>query len=102
MGTTATKTALPGSSPLARGARGTIFRVNIPVRLIPAGAGSTFSTAWQWLKDTAHPRWRGEHSKSVGNETENGGSSPLARGAPPYRMYLVSLVRLIPAGAGST
>ena len=71
-------------------------------RLIPAGAGST---VW-WLvgeaKDSAHPRWRGEHHGRGRRHGVIVGSSPLARGALSFRSWGGFPSRLIPAGAGST
>ena len=50
-----------GSSPLARGARGTDRKPAAYDGLIPAGAGSTRSPHWPRRWPRAHPRWRGEH-----------------------------------------
>ena len=91
-----------GSSPLARGARtrwcaGRWFR-----RLIPAGAGSTYASIPRSRVAPAHPRWRGEHYLIGENGQGHFGSSPLARGARNARPSRCGLVRLIPAGAGST
>ncbi len=91
-----------GSSPLARGARGTLnVRLKI-CGLIPARAGSTPRRSLPEAMTRAHPRSRGEHSEEIDFATPEPGSSPLARGA---RMSLKSdriAYGLIPARAGST
>ena len=91
-----------GSSPLARGAHELERHFSPGVRLIPAGAGNTARTSTCGSATWAHPRWRGEHSKSGPALQQFGGSSPLARGAPLNRRRIRRGVRLIPAGAGST
>ena len=50
----------------------------------------------------AHPRWRGEHLMVHFRAIFNYGSSPLARGALIVLILGTFLLRLIPAGAGST
>ena len=52
----------PGSSPLARGARGITCALEGGNRLIPAGAGSTSFSRSCRGGASAHPRWRGEHT----------------------------------------
>ncbi len=71
-----------GSSPQARGARSTVFAGSIRHGLIPAGAGSTWTSTGRRCGTPAHPRRRGEHI--------------------PHRALQRGEVRLIPAGAGST
>ncbi|SUY85841.1 Domain of uncharacterised function (DUF2825) [Corynebacterium jeikeium] len=94
--------SLGGSSPLARGARSHNSLRSSGKRLIPAGAGSTDAAHVDIDTGTAHPRWRGEHSKSGPALQQFGGSSPLARGARLNRLSVSIGNRLIPAGAGST
>ena len=74
--------ALPGgSSPLTRGALGSLLGHSGLRGLIPAYAGSTVSppTASQWWR--SHPRLRGEHNHIRQAVADDGGSSPLTRGA---------------------
>ena len=52
---------MTGSSPLARGALLYTPLPTNPIRLIPAGAGSTLVGLFALLSNQAHPRWRGEH-----------------------------------------
>ena len=54
------------------------------------------------MKNTAHPRLRGEHAGTKGNIVGYHGSSPLTRGARVYFMGAVVYLGLIPAYAGST
>ena len=71
-------------------------------RLIPAGAGSTHPYPAHQAPCTAHPRWRGEHLVSTSIHIGRFGSSPLVRGAPLRTSDVAVVIRLIPAGAGST
>ena len=70
-----------GSSPQVRGARCLIVRNGFPMRIIPAGAGSTPGRPSSCRRGWDHPRRCGEHD----TETEKGsaplGSSPQVRGA---------------------
>ena len=91
-----------GSSPQARGARDRRHLDAVDLGLIPAGAGSTFRVSGSGPPRSAHPRRRGEHLTALSAEVLGTGSSPQARGAPDSSAALVSLERLIPAGAGST
>ena len=93
---------VPGSSPLARGARSGGPDGVPRARLIPARARSTpvpsrTTPAW-W----AHPRSRGEHRDILSDMTGLQGSSPLARGARVQGQDDRPNRRLIPARAGST
>ena len=91
-----------GSSPLARGARHSHARSRHAGRLIPAGAGSTYNHHLAMWAAQAHPRWRGEHRLFHCQRDASHGSSPLARGAQRRALPRLRLMRLIPAGAGST
>ena len=91
-----------GSSPLARGAPARAGFPRVRQGLIPAGAGSTASWDWVVVGFSAHPRWRGEHLQADMRTVKQQGSSPLARGAHELERHFDALVRLIPAGAGST
>ena len=96
------RTALLGSSPHARGARGLASDAIRADRIIPACAGSTRlpkTIAWH---NWDHPRMRGEHLRAHHRTRPTPGSSPHARGARGTA-WLVSAVRgIIPACAGST
>ena len=95
-------TAMPGSSPHARGAQG-LTRPRVQVcGIIPAYAGSTCrpcrpaSTRWD------HPRMRGEHSASSTTYLPPAGLSPHARGAHIAFVAPAPVAGIIPACAGST
>ena len=92
----------PGSSPLARGTRGTAGVLRRRLRLIPARAGNTVSGGTAGSSNKAHPRSRGEHARKHGHRRPPGGSSPLARGTHPHAGTLRTRSRLIPARAGNT
>ncbi len=96
------RSVVTGSSPLARGAQ---IRVGVGESLdglIPAGAGSTLRRlGCRWVV-WAHPRWRGEHMFWFHGDGGYEGSSPLARGARADAPLPHPIIRLIPAGAGST
>ena len=91
-----------GSSPHTRGARWSRGGVRMPLRIIPAYAGSTngphttSSPAWD------HPRIRGEHAAPSESDKWDEGSSPHTRGAQVGVDLLEVLPRIIPAYAGST
>ncbi len=91
-----------GSSPLARGALLPLALPMMPVRLIPARAGSTRAPARLTRSVTAHPRSRGEHLDRADERDACAGSSPLARGAQQHLGHGFRGGRLIPARAGST
>ena len=93
--------ALPGSSPLARGTYELRPEVGVCRRLIPARAGNIFTTRPIDCLPSAHPRSRGEHTDLNHIQTDNAGSSPLARGALTLRLTLLRSTRLIPARAGN-
>ena len=91
-----------GSSPQARGTP----RVGIPgwrkCRLIPAGAGNTLQRKRMGVGVSAHPRRRGEHTRSLVLRSGRSGSSPQARGTRRASRPSAPSGRLIPAGAGNT
>ena len=91
-----------GSSPLARGAPGSVEQRELAGRLIPARAGSTQGVCLARGRSGAHPRSRGEHAMSTAPARRRRGSSPLARGAPREVGVGVLARGLIPARAGST
>ena len=71
-------------------------------RLIPAYAGSTWALAGIGWSRRAHPRLRGEHSRTWKMPPWRRGSSPLTRGALRRLYYAMHVRGLIPAYAGST
>ena len=91
-----------GSSPLARGTQARQSEGLAAGRLIPARAGNTPFSGIKCESTTAHPRSRGEHSRSSFSGSASLGSSPLARGTLRIRPLRHLLFRLIPARAGNT
>jgi len=85
-------------------------------RFIPAGAGNTSVLVFGFSCRAVYPRWRGEHIWSLvklpicaglsplarGTHLFVGESVNLARGTPVQRLFKLSDVRFIPAGAGNT
>ena len=96
------RTATLGSSPHARGARGSESRPRGQIGLIPACAGSTGVVVRIPTHRPAHPRMRGEHDFERLFGARAPGSSPHARGAPLTLGISEPLSGLIPACAGST
>ena len=91
-----------GSSPLTRGKLTVEVLVAQAVRLIPAHAGKTRTSAPARPSPSAHPRSRGENCARWRTRTRQRGSSPLTRGKRPRGHVLQRPVRLIPAHAGKT
>ncbi len=69
-----------GSSPLARGTLLTETPAWERRWFIPARAGNTQCSYANGLRDTVHPRSRGEHCARARARCASTGSSPLARG----------------------
>ena len=92
----------PGSSPLTRGKLFTRDLCPLTPGLIPAHAGKTRARRPASHDPSAHPRSRGENSRSSLTFVSWLGSSPLTRGKHRARDRLVSTLRLIPAHAGKT
>ena len=91
-----------GSSPPVRGApTGALIALPLP-GLIPARAGSTYSSFCALNSAWAHPRPCGEHVHMYDPGPPDGGSSPPVRGALPGRSGDRARAGLIPARAGST
>ena len=91
-----------GSSPHTRGARAMDVNGDWDARIIPAYAGSTFPLTVARGAAQDHPRIRGEHpSKPLPCATLRG-SSPHTRGARLLYYDTDSVIRIIPAYAGST
>ena len=91
-----------GSSPLARGKLMQVISALLPVRLIPARAGKTFTALEKIAFTPAHPRSRGENLSNLGSVLSTSGSSPLARGKRRRKIRDCKSCRLIPARAGKT
>ena len=91
-----------GSSPHTRGAQHGGLQRLVVLRIIPAYAGSTATTAALSCTTRDHPRIRGEHATSWGGPESGCGSSPHTRGARRPRGRIARICRIIPAYAGST
>ena len=91
-----------GSSPHARGARGTSWLVASAPGIIPACAGSTCPLPSRRSSCWDHPRMRGEHWLDPYVALGYWGSSPHARGARPFVDADAQARGIIPACAGST
>ncbi len=91
-----------GSSPHTRGALGGAAGEADPVGIIPAYAGSTFSSVDLSGRFQDHPRIRGEHGPACRQVLGDDGSSPHTRGARLPRRARRRRHRIIPAYAGST
>ena len=92
---------LHGSSPHARGTR-----LGFPVglgfqRFIPACAGNATLFIPSPRRSPVHPRMRGERALELGELGDAGGSSPHARGTPPFEVPAIGRLRFIPACAGN-
>ena len=94
--------ATSGSSPLARGLRGSV-RPSLDLRrIIPARAGFTLVESHFTGTGKDHPRSRGVYSRSARRSADPQGSSPLARGLRHRHLPGQGRRRIIPARAGFT
>ena len=93
---------ISGSSPRMRGALDRVLKQGMPIRIIPADAGSTttFYSACGFSQD--HPRGCGEHACPLPVTLGVLGSSPRMRGALSVLTRYGLLTGIIPADAGST
>ena len=91
-----------GSSPHSRGAHARVEFQVMPVRIIPAFAGSTPASRWSPSAGRDHPRIRGEHHMADATLGTYWGSSPHSRGARDRALRLLDGRGIIPAFAGST
>ena len=91
-----------GSSPLARGLRGSPGACRNPPRIIPARAGFTIGVGDWCAAGADHPRSRGVYGEKGRRAISRSGSSPLARGLPGDSRYIQKFVGIIPARAGFT
>ena len=85
-----------------RGARKARLVVLMPLRIIPAYAGSTRRMRTRSSMPQDHPRVCGEHGSGQMIDAASMGSSPRMRGAPESAVPDHQAVRIIPAYAGST
>ena len=95
-------TVTHGSSPLARGGLADMRTYIALLRLIPARAGRTTSSATTPGNSRAHPRSRGADMLPMARPTRVVGSSPLARGGHGTGEGEHVGDGLIPARAGRT
>ena len=91
-----------GSSPLARGLLGVVLAHHNRRRIIPARAGFTPRSNRTPTSNPDHPRSRGVYAIEAGVVPVLRGSSPLARGLPPFRLNPGLDLGIIPARAGFT
>ena len=91
-----------GSSPLARGLRGSPGAVPGSTGIIPARAGFTVLIHGLPTGSKDHPRSRGVYDGICECCSRDLGSSPLARGLLPYDTRDDEIARIIPARAGFT
>ena len=91
-----------GSSPLARGLPVRMRIFPSPYGIIPARAGFTRPRTAGRPQRGDHPRSRGVYSQSASSNSEETGSSPLARGLRPNRRCKGPRTGIIPARAGFT
>ena len=91
-----------GSSPLTRGKLKLTTYLAPSNRLIPAHAGKTMTLRKRGCARTAHPRSRGENTRSISCLSSAKGSSPLTRGKRLGPVARETDGRLIPAHAGKT
>ena len=96
------RTPLLGSSPLTRGTRGVGQVRELLPRFIPAYAGNSRAPQTSLIKETVHPRLRGELISILTDLIDVFGSSPLTRGTLFSSVIRVRSVRFIPAYAGNS
>ena len=91
-----------GSSPRARGTPESGEISEAGRRFIPACAGNTRYVPTNASSSPVHPRVRGEHPSDCSSILLMTGSSPRARGTPPFQSCRAYRPRFIPACAGNT
>ena len=89
-----------GSSPQVRGRCYNLPAKQCSEGLIPAGAGQMLHLWLSRVGEWAHPRRCGADSYPTRHLHNKWGSSPQVRGRLMFRLRLLLLIRLIPAGAG--
>ena len=96
------KSAIVGSSPLARGLPGALASQTGHQRIIPARAGFTDPGCSPHSAHGDHPRSRGVYLRFFIGQEPDEGSSPLARGLLCAIISAGRTIRIIPARAGFT
>ena len=96
------KSAITGSSPLARGLQLAEAGARNIIRIIPARAEFTNQYASTETRTGDHPRSRGVYDRAKSYAGRATGSSPLARGLPKNSNSFNTQLRIIPARAGFT
>ena len=91
-----------GSSPRMRGALHPRIAHQLGPGIIPADAGSTWTSTSTTWRSPDHPRGCGEHGYPYLRFSSSSGSSPRMRGAPGQPAWALVDNRIIPADAGST
>ncbi len=99
---TRTRTRITGSSPLARGLPAFTLGWLSTLRIIPARAGFTGRNGSHTNERRDHPRSRGVYLSRRMILVVRQGSSPLARGLPPFSGSMRTSGGIIPARAGFT
>ena len=97
-----TLTRLSGSPPHARGRPCVVCHSDIKIRITPACAGKTRSSAQYSESRQDHPRMRGEDAGATFTKVTLKGSPPHARGRPDEEKFGYTTVRITPACAGKT
>ena len=91
-----------GSPPQVRGKLASSSALLRGLRITPAGAGKTISTAGYENNGMDHPRRCGENAPFLRRTVRRPGSPPQVRGKRLPSSQLVTLPRITPAGAGKT
>ncbi len=91
-----------GSSPRARGTLDREDGAPWRRRFIPASAGNTRANLSNEVRQSVHPRERGEHGAIAESRPVESGSSPRARGTLDQSLSQAFKDRFIPASAGNT
>ena len=93
---------IPGSSPRVRGSLARRARLTLQLGIIPAGAGLTTPAAKKRASAGDHPRGCGAHTALLVEMPAVLGSSPRVRGSLRNPLLVLSIIGIIPAGAGLT
>ena len=90
-----------GLSPRVRGTVELLVGFDVEARFIPARAGNGTSSRPRKWPTTVHPRAYGERDCNRLTDHRLTGSSPRVRGTGIFRLFVVRLIRFIPARAGN-
>ena len=91
-----------GSPPQVRGKLASSSALLRGLRITPAGAGKTISTAGYENNGMDHPRRCGENAPFLRRTVRRPGSPPQVRGKPSSLTLMPNGLRITPAGAGKT